>query len=68
MKRLTEAPNVHDIATVIDCTLGKWTEVMARVTMRALTLGDDVWIGQVVTLLAGVAGGTGAVIGAGAVV
>jgi hypothetical protein len=44
MKSLTEAPNVHDTATLIDCTLGKWTEVMAHVTMREVTFGDYSYI------------------------
>jgi maltose O-acetyltransferase len=35
--------------------------------VRAVTVGDDVWIGARVTILAGVAIGQGAIIGAGAV-
>ncbi len=44
MKMLTEAPNVHETATLVDCTLGKWTEVMAQVTMREVTFGDYSYI------------------------
>lgn len=44
MKLLTEAPNVHETATLVDCTLGKWTEVMAQVTMREVTFGDYSYI------------------------
>lgn len=44
MKRLSEAPTVHPSATLIDCTLGKWTEVYAHVTMREVALGDYSYI------------------------
>lgn len=44
MKTLTEAPTVHESATLIDCTLGKWTEVMAQVTMREVAFGDYSYI------------------------
>ena len=44
MKMLTETPNVHATATVVDCTLGKWTEVMAHVTLREVALGDYSYI------------------------
>lgn len=44
MKILSETPSVHDTATVIDCTLGKWTEVMADVTMREVAFGDYSYI------------------------
>lgn len=44
MKRLNETPNVHETATIVDCTLGKWTEVMAHVTMREVEFGDYSYI------------------------
>lgn len=44
MKLLTEAPNVHETATLVDCNLGKWTEVMAHVTMREVIFGDYSYI------------------------
>lgn len=44
MKMLTETPNVHDTATVVGCTLGKWTEIMAHVTLREVSLGDYSYI------------------------
>jgi hypothetical protein len=44
MKMLTETPNVHETATLVDCTLSKWTEVMAHVTMREVTFGDYTYI------------------------
>jgi phosphonate metabolism protein (transferase hexapeptide repeat family) len=44
MKRLTEAPTVHETATVIDCTLGKWTEIYAHVTLREVEFGDYSYI------------------------
>jgi phosphonate metabolism protein (transferase hexapeptide repeat family) len=44
MKMLTEAPNVHETATIIDCTLGKWTEIMAHVSMREVNFGDYSYI------------------------
>ena len=44
MKLLTEAPNVHETATIIDCTLGKWTEIMAHVSMREVDFGDYSYI------------------------
>lgn len=40
MKMLSEAPTVHDTAVVVDCTLGKWTEVQAHVTLREVDFGD----------------------------
>ncbi|TCP58422.1 hypothetical protein EV663_1274 [Rhodovulum bhavnagarense] len=43
-KRLSETPTVHDTATVIDCTLGKWTEIYAHVTMREVDFGDYSYI------------------------
>lgn len=44
MKRLTEAPNVHQTASVVDCTLGRWTEVYADVSMREVEFGDYSYI------------------------
>lgn len=43
-RRLTETPNVHDTATVIDCTLGRWCEVQANVTLKEVTFGDYSYI------------------------
>ena len=43
-KRLTETPNVHETATVIDSTLGRYTEVMAQVTLREVEFGDYSYI------------------------
>ena len=40
MKRLSEAPTVHEGATVIDCDLGRWTEVYAGVRLREVSLGN----------------------------
>ena len=45
MSRLSETPTVHETATVVDCTLGRWTEVKARVSLREVAaergvLGD----------------------------
>ncbi|MEX5726666.1 phosphonate metabolism protein (transferase hexapeptide repeat family) [Rhodovulum iodosum] len=39
MKRLSEAPTIHDTATVIDCDLGPWTEIYAHVTMKESRFG-----------------------------
>lgn len=44
MKKLNEAPNVHASARVMDCQLGRWTEVQANVTMRESSLGDYSYI------------------------
>lgn len=44
MKLLSEAPTIHETATVVECTLGKWTEVMAHVTMREVDFGDYSYI------------------------
>lgn len=30
MKMLTEAPTIHETASVVDCELGKWTEIQAH--------------------------------------
>lgn len=44
MKRLTEAPTIHPTASVIDCTLGRWTEVQAHVSLREVSFGDYSYI------------------------
>lgn len=44
MKTLSETPTIHETATVVDCTLGRWTEIMAHVTMREVTFGDYSYI------------------------
>ena len=44
MKILSEIPTVHETATVIDCTLGRWTEVQAHVSMREVAFGDYSYI------------------------
>jgi len=44
MKRLSEAPTVHETATVIDCRLGRWTEIYAHVSMRDVDFGDYSYI------------------------
>jgi phosphonate metabolism protein (transferase hexapeptide repeat family) len=43
-KRLTAAPNIHPTAHVVDCTLGKWTEVHANVSLREVDFGDYSYI------------------------
>jgi phosphonate metabolism protein (transferase hexapeptide repeat family) len=40
MTRLSEAPTIHESARVRDCTLGRWTEIQAGVSMTETTLGD----------------------------
>lgn len=44
MSRLSEAPTVHETATVLDCSLGRWTEIHAQVTMREVEFGDYSYI------------------------
>lgn len=44
MKMLSETPNIHETATVVDCDLGKWTEIMAHVSMRETQFGDYSYI------------------------
>jgi len=44
MKMLTEAPTVHETAKVVDCELGKWTEIQAHVSMRESSFGDYSYI------------------------
>jgi acetyltransferase-like isoleucine patch superfamily enzyme len=52
----------HEV-TITDCE-----RIGACRTERPITIGDDVWIGMRVIILAGVSIGYGAVVGAGAVV
>ena len=44
--RLTEAPNVHAEASVVDCDLGVWTEVGKGTSMRDSQMGDYSYITQ----------------------
>jgi phosphonate metabolism protein (transferase hexapeptide repeat family) len=44
MKHLSHAPNVHESARVVDCELGRYTEVGAHVTMREVGFGDYSYI------------------------
>ncbi|WP_106755018.1 DapH/DapD/GlmU-related protein [Pannonibacter carbonis] len=44
MKMLSEAPSIHETATVVDCEIGKWTEIMAHVSMRESSVGDYSYI------------------------
>lgn len=44
MKLLTEAPTIHETAHVVDCELGKWTEIYANVSMRGTGFGDYSYI------------------------
>ncbi|MEL6683830.1 MAG: DapH/DapD/GlmU-related protein [Pseudomonadota bacterium] len=44
--RLTEAPNIHPDATVVDCELGVWTEVGKGTSMRDSQMGDYSYITQ----------------------
>lgn len=44
MKMLKEEPTVHETAVLVDCTLGKWTEIHAHVTMREVAFGDYSYI------------------------
>lgn len=46
MKMLTEAPTIHDSARVVDCELGRWTEIYANVSMRESSFGDYSYIVQ----------------------
>jgi len=43
-RMLSDAPTVDPSATVIDCTLGAWTEVQERVHMTEVSLGDYSYI------------------------
>ncbi|NNU80346.1 chloramphenicol acetyltransferase [Halovulum dunhuangense] len=44
MKHLSDIPTIHDTATVIDSTLGRYTEVGAHVTLREVGFGDYSYI------------------------
>lgn len=44
MKMLSEAPSIHETATVVDCEIGKWTEIMANVYIRESSVGDYSYI------------------------
>lgn len=45
-KQLTEEPNIHPDAHVVDCDLGIWTEVGRGTSMRASSMGDWSYITQ----------------------
>ena len=45
-KHLTEGPNIHPEASVVDCELGLWIEVGKGTSMRASTMGDWSYITQ----------------------
>jgi len=45
-KQLSEAPNIHPEASVVDCELGVWTEVGKGTTMRASSMGDWSYVTQ----------------------
>lgn len=40
MTRLSQTPWIHPDAQVVDCTLGRYTEVMARAVLTRTTMGD----------------------------
>lgn len=44
MKRLGDTPTIHETATVLGCTLGRYTEVGADVTMQEVKFGDYSYI------------------------
>ncbi|MGE8104559.1 DapH/DapD/GlmU-related protein [Allorhizobium sp. NPDC080224] len=44
MKMLSEAPTIHETATVVGCELGKWTEIQTQVSMRESQFGDYSYI------------------------
>ncbi|EKF59946.1 phosphonate metabolism protein [Agrobacterium albertimagni AOL15] len=44
MKMLSEAPTIHETATVVGCELGRWTEIQAHVSMRESHFGDYSYI------------------------
>lgn len=44
MKQLAEQPTVHPSASVVDCTLGRWTEIGAGVSLREVVFGDYSYI------------------------
>lgn len=41
---LSEAPTIDETALVIDCTLGRWTEIRAHVSLREVMFGDYSYI------------------------
>lgn len=43
---LTEAPNIHPTAKIVDCELGIWTEVGAGTSLMQTTMGDYSYIVQ----------------------
>src|SRR6056297_965667 len=45
-KHLSEAPNIHPEASVVDCELGVWTEVGKGTSMRASSMGDWSYVTQ----------------------
>lgn len=44
MKHLSDTPTLHDSAVVVDCTLGRYTDIGAQVTMREVDFGDYSYI------------------------
>lgn len=45
-KQLTEAPTIHPEAVVVDCDLGRWTEVGKGTMMKDAQMGDYSYITQ----------------------
>lgn len=45
-KQLSEEPNIHFEASVVECELGAWTEVGKGTSMRASSMGDWSYITQ----------------------
>jgi acetyltransferase-like isoleucine patch superfamily enzyme len=46
LKKLSEQPNIHSSASVIDCELGAWTEVSADTILERSSLGDYSYVMQ----------------------
>lgn len=46
MKMLSEAPTVHETAHLVECEIGRWTEIGAHVSMREVSFGDYSYIVQ----------------------
>ncbi len=42
--RLSETPRVHETASVVECELGRWTDIHAHVSMRETSFGDYSYI------------------------
>ena len=42
--KLSEAPTIHETASVTDCTLGRWTEVGAGCSLTRVAMGDYSYI------------------------